>query len=35
MHGSDGRVLHGSKLETESEVYKELDFPDLSHKRPF
>ena len=35
VRGRDGRVLHGSKLETERELYMELDLPDLSHKRPF
>ena len=33
--GSDGRVLYGSRLEAEREVYMELDLPELSHKRPF
>ena len=32
--GRDGRVLYGSKLEAEREVYMELDLPELSHKRP-
>ena len=35
VRGRDGRVLHGSKLEAERELYMELDLPDLSHKRPF
>ena len=30
----DGRVLYGSKLEAERELYMELDLPDLSHRRP-
>ena len=30
-----GRVLYGSKLEVEHEVYMELDVPDLDFKRPF
>ena len=33
--GRDGRVLYGSKLEAEREVYMELDVPDLDFKRPF
>ena len=33
--GRDGRVLYGSRLEAEREVYMELDLPELSHKRPF
>ena len=33
--GRDGKLLHGSKLEAEREMYMELDLPDLSHKRPF
>ena len=35
VRGRDGRVLYGSKLEVEREVYMELDLPELSHKRPF
>ena len=35
FRGRDGRVLYGSKLEAERELYMELDLPDLSHKRPF
>ena len=35
VRGRDGRVLYGSKLEAEREVYMELDLPQLSHKRPF
>ena len=35
VRGRDGRVLYGSKLEAEREVYMELDLPELSHKRPF
>ena len=35
LRGRDGRVLYGSKLEAEREVYMELDLPELSHKRPF
>ena len=31
----DGRVLYGSKLEAEREVYMELDVPDSDFKRPF
>ena len=31
----DGRLLYGSKMATERELYMELKFPDLSHKRPF
>ena len=33
--GCDGRVLYGSKLEAEREVYMDLDVPDLDFKRPF
>ena len=33
--GRDGRVLYGSKLEAERELYMELDFPDLDFKRLF
>ena len=35
VRGRDGRVLYGSKLKAEREVYMELDLPELSHKRPF
>ena len=35
VRGRDGRVLYGSKLEAECELYIELDLPELSHKRPF
>ena len=35
VRGRDGRVLYGSKLEAERELYMELDLPNLSHKRPF
>ena len=35
VRGRDGRVLYGSKLEVEREVYMELDLPELSQKRPF
>ena len=35
VRGRDGRVLYGSKLEAEREVYMELVLPELSHKRPF
>ena len=35
IHGRDGRVLYGSILEAEREVYMELDLPELSHKKPF
>ena len=35
IRGLDGRVLYGSKLEAERELYVELDLPDVSHKRPF
>ena len=35
VRGRDGRMLYGSKLEAEREVYMGLDFPELSHKRPF
>ena len=35
VRGRDGRVLHGSKVEAERELYMELDLPDLSYKRPF
>ena len=31
---STERVLYGSKLEAERELYMELDLPDLPHKRP-
>ena len=34
-HGRDGRMLYGSKLKAEREVYMELDVPDLDFKRPF
>ena len=30
--GRDGRVLYGSRLEAEREVYMEWDLPELSHK---
>ena len=35
VRGCDGRVLYGSKLEAEREIYMELDVPDLDFKRPF
>ena len=35
VRGCDGRVLYGSKLEAEREVYMELDVPDLDFKKPF
>ena len=35
VRGRDGRVLYGSRLEAEREVYMELDVPDLNFKRPF
>ena len=35
VRGRDVRVLYGSKLAVEREVYMELDLPELSHKRPF
>ena len=35
VRGRDGRVLYGSKLEAEREIYMELDVPDLDFKRPF
>ena len=35
VRGRDGRVLYGSRLEAEREVYMELELPELSHKRPF
>ena len=35
VRGRDGRVLYGSKLETEQKLYMELDVPDLDFKRPF
>ena len=35
VRGRDGRVLYGSRLEAEREVYMELDVPDLDFKRPF
>ena len=35
LRGRDGRMLYGSKLEAEREVYMELDIPDLDFKRPF
>ena len=35
VRGRDGRVLYGSRLEAERELYMELDLPDLSHKIPF
>ena len=35
VRGRHGRVLYGSKLEAEREVYMELGLPELSHKTPF
>ena len=35
VRGRDGRVLYGSKLEAEREVYLELNVPELEFKRPF
>ena len=35
VRGRDGRVLYGSRLEAEREVYVELDLPELLHKGPF
>ena len=35
VHGREGRVLYGSKLEAEREFYMELNVPDLDFKRPF
>ena len=35
VRGRHRRVLYGSRLETEGEVYMELNLPELSHKRPF
>ena len=35
VRGRDGRVLYGSKLEAERELYMEVELPDLSDKRPF
>ena len=35
VRGRDGRVLYGSKLEAEREVYMELDVPDLDFERDF
>ena len=35
VRGRDGRVLYGSRLEAEREVYMELDIPDLDFKRSF
>ena len=35
VRGRDRRVLYGSRLEAEREVYMELDVPDLDFKRPF
>ena len=35
VRGRDWRVLYGSGLEVEREVYMELDVPDLDFKRPF
>ena len=35
IRGRDGRVLYGSRLEAEREVYMELDLPKLLHKRLF
>ena len=35
VRGCDGRVLYGSNLEAERDLYIELGFRDLSHKRPF
>ena len=33
VRGRDGRVLYGSKLEVERELYMELDLPELTHKK--
>ena len=35
VRARDGRVLYGSKVEREREIYLELDVPDLEFKRPF
>ena len=35
IRSRDRRVLYGSRLEAEREVYMELYLPELSHKRPF
>ena len=35
FRGRDGRVLYGSRLESERECYMELDVPDLDVKRLF
>ena len=35
VRGRDGRVLYGSKLEAEREVYMELDVPHLDFKKHF
>ena len=35
VRGSDGRILYGSKLEAEKELFMHLDVPELDHKRPF
>ena len=35
VRGRDGRVLYGSRLEAELEVYMELDLPNLDFKRLF
>ena len=35
VRGRDGRVLYGSRLEAEREVYMELDLSELSHERTF
>ena len=35
VRGSDGRTLHGSKLEAEKELFMHLDVPELDDKRPF
>ena len=33
--GRDRRVFYGSKLEAKRDLYKELDSPNLSQRRPF
>ena len=35
VRGCDGRVLYGSELEAEREIYMQMDVPDLDFKKPF
>ena len=34
VRGSDGCTMYGSKLETERDLFKHLDNPDLEHRPP-